>query len=127
MSITGEFIKFGGIVGIATGSTISVFILARLVEFLSQLDRLKEDFEELWKNSTDKVSNNDELVNLSHSHRAAKRQVEAGDVDRHMLERASEITRRKKGILGGRESQMYYVAHKKFKELKQLTDTPGKL
>lgn len=128
MAITGEFIKFAGVLGFAAGSTASLFLLSRAWNFFYRFKELEQEFEELWKDCVNTSPAEEKLANLSYVHKAVRRQVEETEsVDKTLLERAISDAEENKAVLKGRTHQLYYIASEKLKDLKREAEQAGKL
>ncbi len=121
MSFTGEFIKFGGLISLTVGSTVSIFLVMKAWSLFSGLEDMKEEFEDLWKRGIGSGPVDETLTNLSYVHKAVKRQMEGTDqVEKHLLDRAIKKADQKRSIFkSGKQHHMYYVAHRKLKDLKK--------
>jgi len=128
MSLTGEFIKFGGILSLSIGSTVFLFLASRAWSFFYRLRELEEEFENLWEESIELGTNNQKLANLSYVHKALSRQVEeSDDIDEKVLRRAIKEAEKNKAIIKGKEEQLYYVASEKLRDLEKKAKDSGKI
>lgn len=128
MSFTGEFIKFAGLLSLATGSTALLFLLSRLWSFIYSFRKMEGEFEGLWEKYIRVGSSDEKLANLSYVHKATKRQMqETEKVDLHLLNRAIKEADENKSLLKSRNHQLYYVASEKLRNLKKEAKRAGKI
>ncbi|MFP4116200.1 MAG: hypothetical protein ACLFTQ_03290 [Candidatus Aenigmatarchaeota archaeon] len=129
MDITGQIIRIGGVLSLSVGTTVSMFLLMKIWRFFGTIEQAKEEFEELWKEESKEIPFDDDLLTLSHIHRAVRKQLdELEKIDKEALERAINQAEQNKGILtANRSRHLYYAASEKLQEVKRDAKRKGVL